>query len=129
VGETFKHCKAILAIGAGVQLLHHAAIDRFSPIQIAGDKNGADVVVSHGVISVYQWSATAPPSGGADEQKEGSGMLSTMASTVTSAVTSAIGAATGANMSEYLPNDAVSQFIDAMKKHRDWTRDVARFPA
>ena len=125
VAESFKHYKAILAIGEGIQLLLAANLDRLSNVQLAGDKDGNKGVASHGVVTVQQWSATQPPKEGvAEEGKAGS-----LIQTAVTAVTSAIGAATGAKVSEYMPNDAAAQFFDAMKKHRAWTRDVTKVPA
>ena len=130
VAETYKHYKAILAIGAGIQLLQAANLDRLSKLELASEASGNNAVNSHGVVSVYSWSATAPPKdGGAGAQEEKETTVGSVIQTVTTAVTSAIGAATGAKMSHYMPNDAAAQFFDAMKNHRDWTRDVARVPA
>ena len=128
VAESFKHYKAILAIGAAVQLLQAANLDRLSKLELASEKTGNKAVYSHGVVTVHSWSATEPPKQGPSEESKES-TAGSIIQTVTTAVTSAIGAATGAKMSQYMPNDAAAQFFDAMKNHRDWTRDVAKVPA
>lgn len=126
VAETYKHYKAILAIGAGIKLLQAANLDRLTNTQLANEKNGNNAVVSHGVVTVHSWSATAPPSGQPEEEGSRTGGI---IQAVATAVTSAVGAATGARPSEYMPNDAAAQFFDAMKLHRAWTRDVIKVPA
>ena len=127
VAETFKHYKAILAIGSGIELLQAANLDRLSRgLDLASEKTANKAVQSHGVVTVMNWSATAPPKEGVQEESKAGSVLQ---SAVT-AVSSAISAATGARLSEgYMPNDAAAQFFDSMKKHRDWTRDVAKVPA
>ena len=128
VAETFKHYKAILAIGAGIQILQAANLDRLSKVEFASEKTGNKGVLSHGVVTVHSWSATAPPPAN-EESKAQESTAGSILQSVTTAVSSAIGAATGARMSDYMPNDAASQFFDSMKNHRDWTRDVTKAPA
>jgi catalase len=125
LAETFKHHKAILGIGEAITLLQQANLDRLSNIDLATDKTAQNAVQSHGVVTVMNWSATAPPQQGAGEETK----VGAVIQAVTTAVTSAVGAATGGKPSDYMPNDAAAQFFDAMKLHRDWTRDVTRIPA
>jgi len=125
LAETFKHYKAILCIGEAITLLQAANLDRLSNVQLASEKTAEQAVQSHGVVTVMNWSGTAPSKQGAGEESK----VGAVIQAVTTVVTSAVSAATGAKPSEYMPNDASAQFFDAMKLHRDWTRDVAKVPA
>ena len=130
IAQMFKHYKAILAIGGGISLLQAANLDRLSDgLKLATEADGTNGVNSFGVVTVWKWNAAAVPSNGAQEESKTSGGVMGAVSAVVTAASAAVGAATGVKVSEYMPNDAASLFFDGMKKHRDWTRDVARVPA
>ena len=128
VAETFKHHKAILAIDAGITLLQLANIDRLANVKLATAADADSPVLSQGVVTVNGWSATKPPAG-MDEEKSGSG------SGVVGAVKQLAGAvkelATGApgKGGDWMPNNATSLFIQSMKRHREWNREVQRIMA
>jgi len=129
VAETFKHHKAILAIGAGITLLQAANLDRLANVKLATEADGGEPVLSQGVITVTGWTASNPP---ADVQEKSSGGS---AGGVVGAVRQLAGAvkemATGApsKVGDWMPNNATSLFIQSMKRHREWNRNVARVMA
>jgi len=127
VCETFKHHKAILALGEGVQLLQAANLPTLSTVKIATSKD-QQPVVSQGVITSLGFQASPLPS----QQKAKGGITATItsvASAAASAAKEALGAASAPKEEPYTPNTAVGAFIEAMKGHRDWSRDVTKVPA
>ena len=133
VAETFKHHKAILAFGAGITLLRSANLDRLANVKLAAADDAAEPVLSQGVVTQVGWSATQPPSGMQDEEKSSVGNVVSAIKQVAGAVkemaTGATGGAPGSKGDEYMPNNATSLFIQAMKRHREWNREVQRVMA
>jgi len=119
VSETFKHHKAILAIGSGIKLLEYANLPFLSKVKLATDAD-KEPVLSQGVVTVTNWTAKELP---ASATEKATSSLKAAASAAVGAVASAMGAT-----SPYMPNTAVQMFVDGAMKHRAWERDVARVP-
>lgn len=119
VAETFKHHKAILAIGSGIKLLEYANLPLLSKVKLATDAD-KEPVLSQGVVTVTNWTAKDLP---ASATEKATSSIKAAASAAVGAVASAVGAS-----SSYMPNSAVQMFIDGAMKHRAWDRDVGRVP-
>ena len=128
VAETFKHHKAILAIGAGVTLLQLANLDRLANLKVATAADADNAVLDQGVVTVDGWKATDPPAEVEEKASGGSGGVVGAVKQLAGAVKEM---ATGAPSkgSEWMPNNATSLFIQAMKRHREWNRQVQKVAA
>jgi len=105
-------------------------------VKLAGQSDGETPVVSQGVVTAYNWGKAA------DLPKQGGGASVTQkAGGIISAVTHAISAATGSSSAQtpggdsdtptgapYIPGPSAAMFFDAMRKHREWNRDVSKIP-
>ena len=128
VAETFKHHKAILAFGAGITLLQAANLDRLANLKLAGASDSDAPVLSQGVVTQVGWSATEAPAE-LEEQKSSVGAVVGAIKQVAGAVKEmATGAAQGKG-AEYMPNNATAMFIQAMKRHREWDRNIQKVMA
>ena len=118
--EAIKHYKAVLALGEASTLLSAnpvGTILSLSGIKYATESSNTSVVNSHGVVSVYSYS----PVGGGTGQPGVTGAIRSAINTVTSTVTGST--PTGAVSS------GVQAFIDGLKLHRAWDREVSMIPA
>jgi len=120
ISETFKHHKAILAIGSGIKLLEYANLPLLAKLKVATDAD-KEPVLSQGVVTLTNWTAKDLP---ASATEKPTSSLKAAASAAVGAVASAV----GAPASPYMPNNGVHMFIDACMKHREWDRNVARIP-
>ena len=127
VAETFKHHKAILAFGAGITLLQQANLDRLANLKLATTDDGDKPVLSQGVITQHGWSATEPPAD-LEEHKSATGGVVSAIKQVAGAVKEMATGAPG-KADDWTPNTATAMFIQAMKRHREWNRDVQRVMA
>lgn len=128
VAETFKHHKAILALGAGITLLQAANLDRLANLKLATADNADTPVLSQGVVTQFGWTASEPPAD-VEEQRSSVGGVVSAIKQVAGAVKEMATGAPAAPGSGWMPNNATSLFIQGMKRHREWDREVQRVMA
>jgi len=111
-----------------------ASLALLSSVKLAGDTDGENPVLSQGVVTVHHWGKNAPP----PEQKPssakgGGGIIAAVSHAIgaTSAAASSTGGgdADSATGAPYIPGPAAALFFEAMRKHREWNRDVSKVPA
>ena len=119
--EAIKHFKPVLAVGDAVNILSSAPVGPIlaaSGIKIATANDKENVISDNGIISVFEYKSV----GSSDNSASGlSGALRSAMSSVTGSSSS--------NPQSAPVSSGVGTFIEAMKLHRIWNRDVSLIPA